>query len=220
MTRQEKKRSYRSALRTEQAAQTRRRVLEAAAACFAESGYAGTSLPEIAARAEVSPETVKANGPKRGLLLNAFEQAFAGAEGEGGIAESEAGARIAGIADGQAMLIEVAAFVASANARTSILWGEFMSAANADEKIEEALNGLLERRALDYKALVEALVERGVASGSTDIRTAAATLSFLWSPEGHQQLVLQSGWGQERYTSWLADAARLHLQDTAGATRG
>ena len=74
-------RSYVPSLRTEQAATTRRRILEAAAACFTENGYSGTSLADIGARAGVSPETVKNNGPKRELLLGAFEQAFAGTEG-------------------------------------------------------------------------------------------------------------------------------------------
>ena len=48
-------RSYVSTLRTEQAATTRRRILEAAAACFSENGYSGTSLADIAARAGCPP---------------------------------------------------------------------------------------------------------------------------------------------------------------------
>lgn len=62
-------RTYVSSLRTEQAATTRRRILEAAAACFTESGYSGTSLADIATRAGVSPATVKNNSPKRELIL-------------------------------------------------------------------------------------------------------------------------------------------------------
>lgn len=44
-------RSYNSTLRAEQAANTRQRILDAAAACFARSGYAGTSLADIASEA-------------------------------------------------------------------------------------------------------------------------------------------------------------------------
>ncbi|GAA1522837.1 AcrR family transcriptional regulator [Agromyces terreus] len=201
-------RAYRSALRTEQAAATRRRILEAAAACFAEHGYSGTSLADIGARAGVSPETVKVNGPKRELLLGAFEQAFAGAEGEAPVSESDRARQLIAEADDDAFLTGVAAFVGAANARTSALWMEFLAAANADPAVASALDDLLARRRGDYLRVVEQLVERGIAVGVDDPQDAAAALSFLWSPESHQQLVLQSGWGIERYERWLADVAR------------
>ncbi|OJU41128.1 MAG: hypothetical protein BGN97_17185 [Microbacterium sp. 69-10] len=204
-------RTYRSDLRTEQAAATRRRVLDAAAASFAEGGYSGASLAEIGRRAGVSAETVKANGPKRDLLLGAFEQAFAGAEGEAQLADSAEGARIAALDDGEALLAAAAELIAAANARTSVLWIEILSAAGADPAIAEALEVMLARRMDDYRATVRLLVERGIAPAGTDIDGAAAALSFLWSPEGHQQLVLQSGWSMRRYTAWLCDAARRQL---------
>ncbi|KQX08182.1 MULTISPECIES: TetR/AcrR family transcriptional regulator [unclassified Leifsonia] len=205
-------RSYVSSLRTEQAATTRRRILESAAACFTENGYSGTSLADIAARAGVSPETVKNNGPKRELLLGAFEQAFAGTEGPAPVVDSDPAQEILAITDADAFLTATAAFVAAANARTSVLWIEFLAAANADALVAAALEDLLARRRGDYRGVVEQLIERGIATGvGEDADTAAATLSFLWSPESHQQLVLQSGWSQTRYERWLADAARRQL---------
>lgn len=207
MTQKTTTRSYRSALRTEQAAATRRRILAAAAACFAEGGYGGTALSAIAERAGVSLETVKANGPKRALLLGAFEQAFAGAEGREPLAESDQAAALLALPDAR-FLAAIVGFVAAANARTSVLWTEFLSAANADPAVDEALQGLLLRRRDDYRALVEALIERGIARPELDLETGADALSFLCSPESHQQLVLQSGWSVTRYTEWLAEAIR------------
>lgn len=204
-------RTYRSALRTEQAAATRRRILDAAAGCFIENGYNGTSLADIAERAGVSPETVKANGPKRELLLGAFEQAFAGAEGAAQIAESEQARLLADIEDDDAFLAAVARFVASANERTSVLWIEFLSAANADGGVARALADLLARRRRDYQRLMGMLVERAIAHDVGNKGAAAAALSFLWSPESHQQLVLQSGWSMKRYENWLAEAARAQF---------
>ena len=156
-------RSYVSTLRTEQAATTRRRILEAAAACFTENGYSGTSLADIAARAGVSPETVKNNGPKRELLLGAFEQAFAGTEGPAPVVDSDPAQEILAITDADAFLTATAAFVAAANARTSVLWIEFLAAANADALVAAALDDLLARRRADYRGVVEQLIERGIA---------------------------------------------------------
>lgn len=204
-------RTYRSALRSEQAAATRRRVLEAAAASFAERGYHGSSLADIGVRAGVSTETVKANGPKRDLLLRAFEQAFAGVEGDAQIADGDAADALVAIADADAYLAGVAGFVAAANARTSVLWIEFLSAANTDDAVGRALADLLERRRADYRQLAQQLIDRGIAEPGAAPDRAAAILSFLWSPESHQQLVLQSGWDMDRYERWLADAARRHL---------
>lgn len=204
-------RTYRSALRSEQAAATRRRVLDAAAACFVERGYSGTSLSDIGTRAGVSTETVKANGPKRTLLLGAFEQAFAGEEGEAPVSDSDAAVEVNAIADHDAFLRAAASFVAAANARTSVLWTEFLSAANADTAVAEALAGLLTRRKQDYRNVVGMLLDRGIARDDTDPEIAADELSFLWSPESHQQLVLQGGWSMERYEEWLVGAARRQL---------
>ena len=66
------RRSYASPLRAAQAAQTRQRILDSAVRLFAEGGYSATTLPDIAAEAEVSVETIQAHGPKRALLLAAF----------------------------------------------------------------------------------------------------------------------------------------------------
>src|SRR5690242_14076238 len=54
------RRVYRSPRRREQAADTRRRVLDAAARLLAEHGYAGTTIAAVAREAGVSAETVYA----------------------------------------------------------------------------------------------------------------------------------------------------------------
>lgn len=211
MPQQTPSRTYRSTLRTEQAAATRRRVLAAAAACFVERGYHGTSLADIGARAGVSTETVKANGPKRDLLLRSFEQVFAGEEGSAQLADSDAAAELTAIDDPEAFLAGAAGFVAAANARTSVLWTEFLAAANTDDTVARALADLLERRNQDFLALAGLLAQRGFALRGAEPAESAAALSFLWSPESHQQLVLQSGWSMDRYERWLAEAARREL---------
>ena len=76
-------RPYRSPLRESQVAATRRRVLDAARDLFVEQGYTTTTVAEIAASAEVSPQTIyKSLGGKTGLLEAVIDEA---ADGPGGV---------------------------------------------------------------------------------------------------------------------------------------
>lgn len=201
-------RPYHSTLRAEQAAHTRRRILEAAADCFAERGYAGTSLGDIATRASVSVETVKLNGPKRNLLLGAFEQAFTGTEGPESVTARESAAEILTLTDGERFLDGLVHWVAQANARTSALWVGFVSAGASDPQVGAALRELLERRRADYRRAVDALAERDMLPADAERDDLADALSFLLSPEGHDQLVRRSGWTMEHYEDWLGSAVR------------
>jgi AcrR family transcriptional regulator len=204
-------RAYNSTLRAEQAASTRQRILDAAAVCFARSGYAGTSLADIAGEAGVSVETVKLNGPKRSLLLSAFEQAFSGSEGRESIADRDIGREIRAVADDDAFLAGYVHFIAEANRRTSGLWASFLSAASSDPLVRESLDDLLARRRADFRAAVSELDRRGmIDAGISDDRRQeyADAMSFLVSPESHEQLVAQSGWTMEHYEAWLRDTIR------------
>lgn len=71
-----------SPIRTEQAAQTRLRILEAAAQTFGEKGFAGTRIDDVAAAAGVAAPTVyKVFTNKVSLLIGAVNQAMAGDDG-------------------------------------------------------------------------------------------------------------------------------------------
>lgn len=205
-------RPYRSSLRQEQAQQTRRRILEAAAEVFSARGYASASLADIAAAAGVSVESVKVHGPKRALLLASFELSFGGEAGEASLTERPEIAAIAAVPVPEQLLAALIPVIATANARTSGLWATFTAAARDDDAVGAALAGLLERRHADYGRLVDLLAERGMpgAAGlAPDARRRLAdALSFVMSPEGHQQLVGESGWSAEAYTVWLLAAVQ------------
>ena len=68
-----------SSFRTKQAAQTRRRILEAAVRVLEAQGFAGTRIDDVAAEAGVAVPTVyKAFTNKVNLLIGAVNQAMAG----------------------------------------------------------------------------------------------------------------------------------------------
>jgi AcrR family transcriptional regulator len=195
-------RSYRSPLRGAQAAETRARVLRAAATCFTASGYHATTLARIATEAGVSVETVKNIAPKHELLLGAFETTFAGREGRDPLA-----GRDGYVLDSDRSTLEAAVdSAASANALASGLWRAFVSAASSDAAVRAVLDDLLARRHADFRLVVDALDRADLIGNSAPRDDLAASLSFLFSPEGYEQLVEQSGWTEERYRSWLRDA--------------
>lgn len=200
-------RPYRSTLREEQARQTRQRILVSAFDVFSAKGYAGASLADIATGAGVSVESVKVHGPKRALLLGAFELAFAGSAGDESLSERPEVAAIMGIEDTGEFLTAMVGLIAEANARTSGLWAAFLAAAAEDDHVGDVLAALLDRRHADYRRMVGLLASRGAVdarSASDDaLQELADVLSFIMSPEGHQQLVGQSGWTDERYREWL-----------------
>ena len=86
-------RPYRSALREEQAEQTRLRIARAARDRFVERGWAGTSVRSVATAAGVSEATVyAAYGSKAGLAISLVDSADADADTDRVIAELAAAA--------------------------------------------------------------------------------------------------------------------------------
>lgn len=202
-------RSFGSALRANRVARLRRRILDAAAACYSTNGYPGTTLTHIAREAKVSIDAVLTVGRKRELLLASFQQAYAGSEVQRSPADNEDAPRIAADPDEGKYLEAAASLVAAANARTSMLWGELLSAATSDDKIADSVGKLLARRRDDYRALATSLISRGLVAWRANERELddfADELSFLWAPEAHRQLVLGSGWSMEKYTRWLVES--------------
>ena len=75
--------NYHSPLRARQAAQTRRSIIEAAGALFAERGWSTATLPVIAERAGVSVDTIYATfGTKVALLMAVVDVAIMGDDDE------------------------------------------------------------------------------------------------------------------------------------------
>lgn len=204
---------YVSPLREAQAAQTRRRILDAACQVFGASGYSGASLAAIAKEAGVSLETVKQNGPKAALLLASFDHAFSGSEGEGPLHYRELGAQAAPL-EGEEMLAFHVGFVASANARVARLWPRLLDAAAGDPEVGRRLAELQRNRRVDMLRSVETYRSKGLCHSGRPDDELATELSFLISPESYTQLVAEAGWSMRAYRAWLTRALhRMILED-------
>src|SRR5688572_15504147 len=83
-----KRRRYDSPVRQERAAQTRARIVDAAAALFTSHGYGRTSIRQIAEEAGVAADTVYATfGSKARVLTAVIDERLRGGHGVGNVME-------------------------------------------------------------------------------------------------------------------------------------
>jgi AcrR family transcriptional regulator len=204
-----KRRRYRSPRRDEQAEQTRRRVLDAAAVLFEERGYDGTSIAAVAAAADVSEETVYARfRNKRTLLGELVASAVRGPDARP-VAEQEAPRALAAVADQREQLRLFAADIVPRLERAAPLVAIVAGAARSDPELAALLERLHVARRRNLQVLVEALSANGpLRSGEEQ---ALETVWALTSPELQQLLVRTGGWPQERYREWLAESLQALL---------
>lgn len=202
----------RSPARAEQAAQTRARVLQAVADEVTAVGYEAATLRRIARRAGVSVETVKAQGPRRELLVRAFELVFAGTEGERSL-----GDRIAAAGslpdDPRELLRTAASFAADAYERSMLLWEAFVVAAATDPEVHEEHVAIAERRRADVRGMLALLTARG-APRPFDTEHVLDVVELIFSHESWHRLVEDRGWARERWVEWIASST-LAVMDGA-----
>ncbi|HET7450885.1 MAG TPA: helix-turn-helix domain-containing protein [Gaiellaceae bacterium] len=207
------RRPYESPRRREQAAATRQAILEAAERRFAERGYVGTSVAEIAEEARVALKTVYAVfGSKADVLRALWNLRMRGDEEpvpmperpwyRGLVDEPDAKRRLALVARNSRVVRERTAHV------TEIV----RQAAPADEQIA-ALWERFQREFYEVgvRGIVETLERDGVLAG--DVTTAADIGWTLTHPDLYQLLVRRRGWSPEAYERWLAETLCAQLID-------
>src|SRR5512144_1001101 len=124
------KRAYSSDLRAAQARRTRRQIVDAAGALFAEHGFSGTTIDAIAARAGVSRKTVFTSvGGKVELLKLAYDYAMAGDDEPVPMSEREGLQEVINEPDPYRQVERYARFATAANGRVARLWVALRGAA-------------------------------------------------------------------------------------------
>jgi AcrR family transcriptional regulator len=200
-------RSYDSPRRREQAAATRRAILEAAQRLFERDGYAATSVPAIASEAGVALKTVYVAFETKANLLNALWDARL-AEGEETIPvfDREWYRRVLAEPDPGGKLRILAAQAREVKSRSGALLEVIRNAAAADPEIA-ALWSRIQVKLLDVqRAVVEQLKERDALASGLDVATATDILWTLNHPTVWHLLVRERRWSAEQYERWLADA--------------
>jgi len=201
------KRSYDSALRKQQASQTRMRILDAAQKLFAERGYAPSTVEAIAAGAGVAVDTVYAAfGSKRGVLQALLNVRVGGDEAELDLLARAGPRAVKRETDQRAQLAAFAADVSSIVERARPVDDIIRGAAAVDADIAVLRSGAQAYRYRNMRELVSWLAAKGPLRDGLSEDDAAAILWTLTSPEVHGLLRVARGWSAERYSAWLAES--------------
>jgi AcrR family transcriptional regulator len=206
------RRRYSSALRIEQARQTRARILDAAQGVFADKGYAASTIEAVAAGAGVAVDTVYATfGSKRGVLSALMDVRVGGDDQPVGVLD-RAGPQGVRRDTNQARQVQtfardVTAIIERARPVDDILRG----AAAVDPEIAALRAGIQESRFQNMLKVVSWVAANGDLRGGLSEEAGAAIVWSLTSPEIHKLLRVDRGWTMDQYAEWLAQTLTLTL---------
>ncbi|HEX8509262.1 MAG TPA: TetR/AcrR family transcriptional regulator [Propionibacteriaceae bacterium] len=207
-------RGYQSALRAERAALTRQCVLRAARDSFGAHGYAGSTVADIARRANVAVDTVYAAvGRKPALLRQLVETALSGEDVAVPAHERDYVTRIRASDTAEQKLTIYAAAVSAIQQRMSVVFQTLGEAATMDADCSALWTEISERRAANMIDLAADLRRTGELRADLSDRDVA---DVIWSMNGTEYwllLVQHRGWSPERFERWLVDCwTRVLLQ--------
>lgn len=206
-----KPRTERPSLRQEQAAVTRRRILDAARLLFFREGYAATTLKAIAQEAGVAVQTVYAVfGSKATILAELRWQVVTLPEADdafqASLREPTIERRLAGFAHSIRRRWELAGDIVKVNE----------DAARVDPEVRAAIAPARERRHRGIASFVEA-VARELAP-ALDVPRATALVDALSMYDVYGQLVGVHGWSPDAYEAWLRGSLVASVVREAGPT--
>jgi AcrR family transcriptional regulator len=207
-----KTRSYDSRRRREQAAATRRRILDAAQRLFESQGYAATTISAIAEEAGVALKTVYlAFETKSGLLRALWNLLLRGDEGDAPVAERAWYREAVEDPDPERQLRLNARNSVAAKTRMGGLLEVIRSAVPADPEIEALWNRISTEYHANQRLIVASLDQKGALKDGLDVDRATDILWTLVHPTVWQLLVGERAWTAEEYERWLADTACSEL---------
>jgi AcrR family transcriptional regulator len=200
------RREYDNSGREEQAALTRRRILDAARRVVVRNGYVATTMVAIAQEAGVSRETVyKAFRSKPELVKRVYDVALVGDEDPKPLRDRSAYRAMVEDPTAEGKLRRYAAIVREIYQRLGPLLGVLLIAARSGEP---ELLGFLEQTDRESMRGARHIAELVAGALRTDLaqQRAADVIWALRAPEMHFLLTTVRGWSGREYEEWLATA--------------
>jgi AcrR family transcriptional regulator len=187
------KRRYNSSRRSMQAAQTRADILDAAQACFRETGWAGTTLAALAERAGVAVETIYSTfGSKKALLRAAHDVSVGGDAEEVPLVEREEWRQL-GIGTRQERMRKGAAMAIDIHERSAGIWQAVLEASASDPEIDAWRRDADARRRVDLQKSLERVFDQPVKGDELEL------LWALYSSEVYALLTGDAGMSRKAY---------------------
>jgi AcrR family transcriptional regulator len=213
-----KTRPYNSPRRREQAAATRREILEAAQRLFERQGYPTTTMAAIAAEAGVALKTVYvAFETKSGLLPSLWHLLLRGDEVDAPVKERPWYREVLEEPDPERQLRMNARNSRAVKTRAGALMGVIRSAAPTDPNIAALWNRIQTDFYEVQRPIVEALNAKKALRPGLEVTRATDILWTLNHPDLWQLLVGERGWTPEQYEQWFGDTSCSQLLSPDGA---
>jgi AcrR family transcriptional regulator len=200
-------RRYDSSRRQARAAESRRRVVQAAHGLFVSQGYAATTVAAVAAAAEVSVPTVyEGFGSKGELLRRAIDVALAGDDAQVAVADRPTATWVYEADTAEELLGRYAVMMGEVAERAGPIYDVLVRAADTDAELARLVETFEAQRLTAATRLAEAVRDRGGLPAGRDVDAARDVVWLCNAPELHTMLVGRRGWSNERYVDWARHA--------------
>jgi AcrR family transcriptional regulator len=199
------RRRYDNSRRLSDAEARQRRIVEAATVLFVEQGFGGTSIDQIAAAADVSPQTVYATyGSKAGVLSRAIDVAVLGHFEDKPLVDRVPVLAEPPGSEHRLHFATAARFVRALHERVAPLMRVLEQSASTDPALQE-LRARLFREIRADSAVWIAQLGTALRPGLTKAR-AADVMVTVQCPYIFSTLTVDLGWTPSQYERWLAHA--------------
>ena len=206
------KRRYQSPRRAAQARATRRAIVDAASAMFAEGGYMVTSFDAVARAAGVGRATVFAHFPTKAALLKAaYDVTLVGDDDPIPLPQRPDSLAVQAESDPRRFLAGYAAIVTGVARRVSPIYEAIRGAAHADPDAAAVWQAVSAERRIGGGNIIAAVAGRGGLRPDADPDRAADLVFALVDPGLYHLLVRERGWPHETFTAWLAATLQREL---------
>lgn len=201
-------RRYSTALRAEQTALTRRRILDAAARLFVAKGYLGTTVAAVAAEAGVSVQTLyNVVGGKPALLKAVYDRMLAGDDDSVPMAQRPIARAVVDAPTARECLTRYAVMGRVLGERVHPLLTTLLAqAASGDPDLAVFAETIERERAIGTAGTARHVAQRFGLRPGLDVEQACDVLWALTSPDLADRLVRRRGWGWDRFQEWLGTA--------------
>jgi AcrR family transcriptional regulator len=206
------RRRYDSPRRREQAAATRRQILDAAQRLFEEQGYVATSMSAIASEAGVALKTVYvAFETKAGVLRALWNLLLRGDEAPVPVAERSWYRAVIEEPDPERVVSLTAHNSRLVKVRAGAILDVIQRAAPADPDVGALWARIESEFHENQRAIVQVLEDKSALRDGLDVERGADILWTLNHPTLWRLLVGERGWTPDEFEEWLRDAVRSEL---------